>query len=146
MSAFLCSPLDQFDQLAATDHINSCRNRIIGRNYRFLLKFLYSTVIIHPKHAKTFYLLLILTGSAYYCNICTFGYMELQDFVVIHFVDTVTGCDHNIWLMTLFQEINILVNRICCSLIPETVVLGYGRRKYKKSALLTSKVPPLGGT
>ena len=72
--------------------------------------------------------------------------MEIQNLVVIHLVDTVARCDHNIRLMAFLEEINVLVNGICCSLIPQAVVLGDRRGKYKKSSLLTAEVPPFGGT
>ena len=72
--------------------------------------------------------------------------MEIQNLVVIHLVDAVAGCDHNIRLMAFLEEINVLVNGICCSLIPQAVVLGDRRGKYKKSSLLTAEVPPFGRT
>jgi hypothetical protein len=47
--------------------------------------------------------------------------------------------------MTVLQEIEILINSICSSLIPETVFFGDSRSKYEKTALLSSEIPPFGG-
>ena len=64
------------------------------------------------------FLALILTGGAYNCNICPFRNMVFQNFIVIQFVDSITGSDHNIRFMTVLQECKILIDRICSSLIP----------------------------
>ena len=71
--------------------------------------------------------------------------MVFQDFVVIQLVHTVTGSDDHIGLMASFQEIQVLIDGICCTLIPEAVLLGDGRCEYEHTALFTAKVPPFGG-
>ena len=144
MSSFLCSFLNEFNKLSSSDHIDSCRDCIIGRNHRLLLKFCDSAVLIHAENAKTFNLRRIITGSTYHCNIRTFCDMIFQNFVIVHLVDTVAGCDHNIRLMAVLQELKVLVDGICGSLIPETVLLGDGRCKYKQAALFSSEIPPFG--
>ena len=118
MSSFLSSTLDQLDQLSSSDNINTCRYSIIRRNDWFLLKFFNPAVFIHAKHAKSLNLALILTGGTYNCNICPFRNMVFQNFIVIQFVDSITGSDHNIRFMTVLQECKILIDRICSSLIP----------------------------
>ena len=64
--------------------------------------------------------------------------------VVIHLVNTVAGCDHYIWFMTAFKEFQILINSICCSLIPQTVLFCDRRCKYKETTLFSSEIPPFG--
>ena len=146
MSAFLGSALQKLDQLAAPDDINTGRDRIVIGYDRFLFEFFDPAFIIHADHAKTLYFTLVLTCRTYNSDVCTFRNMEIQNLVVIHLVDAVAGCDHDIRLMAFLEEINVLVNCICCSLIPQAVVLGDRRGKYKKSSLLTAEVPPFGGT
>ncbi len=57
-----------------------------------------------------------------------------QYLIVIQLVYTVTTCNNYIWLMTFFQETDILVHRICCATVPPAVVSGYGRSEGIKTS------------
>ena len=113
--------------------------------FRFFFELYDSVVIIHTYHTKAFYFFLIFTGGADDSDIRTLCDMILKHFIIIHPIYTVTGCDNYIWFMTFFQKINVLIDGICCSLIPQAIVLRDRRCKYKQTALFTSKIPPFRG-
>ena len=146
MSALKCRTLQKLNQLSSSYYVDTCRDCIIRRNNRFFFEFYDSAVIIHTYHTKTLDFCLIFTGSADYRDIRTLCDMILKHFIIIHPVYTVTGCDNYIWFMTLFQEINVLIDGICRSLIPQAVVLRNRRCKYKHTSLFTSEIPPFRGT
>ena len=145
MSAFKCRALQKLDQLSSSYYVDTGRNCIIGRNDWFFFELYDSVVIIHTYHTKAFYFFLIFTGGADDSDIRTLCDMILKHFIIIHPVYTVTGCDNYIWFMTFFQKINVLIDGICCSLIPQAIVLRDRRCKYKQTALFTSKIPPFRG-
>ena len=71
--------------------------------------------------------------------------MIFQNFIIVQLVHAVTGSDDHIRLMTSLQEIQVLVDRISGTLIPEAVFFGDSRCEYKHTALLTAEVPPFRG-
>ena len=70
--------------------------------------------------------------------------MIFQHLIKISLVNTVPGCNDYIRFVTFTQKINILIHGIRCSSVPGIVLRCHRRCQYKKSALLTSEIPPLG--
>ena len=56
--------------------------------------------------------------------------MILKDFIVVHLVHTITGCNNNIRLMTTLKESDVLCDRISGSAIPVAVLRCSGRGEY----------------
>ena len=144
MSSFLCAALDHLDQLAAPDHIDSCGDRMIIGQHRFLFEFFDPVVFIHAKHTKSGHILIGIHIFAHNSHIGTFCDMVFQNFVIIQFIYTITGCDDHIGFMASLQKIQVLINRICGSLIPEAVIRSDRRCKHKQTSLLSSEIPPFG--
>ena len=49
---------------------------------------------------------------------------------IVYKLYTVTTADDDIWLMTFFQETDILVHRICCATVPPAVIHCYSWVEY----------------
>ena len=71
--------------------------------------------------------------------------VEIQNLIVIHFVDAVTPCNDHIGFMTALQPDQILIHRIRRAPIPPGIVLGDRGSQKEKTSLLTAEVPPFGG-
>ena len=146
MSSFLCAALDHLDQLAAADDIDSCGNGMIIGYHRFFFKFFDPVIFVHSKHTESGHIFVRIHIFAHDGHIGTFCDMVFQNFVIVQLVHTVTGCDYHIRFMASLQEIQVLIDRICGSLIPEAVIRSDRRCKYKQSSLFSTEIPPFGGT
>ena len=70
--------------------------------------------------------------------------MVLQYFIIIQFIHCIPGGYDHIWLMASFQEIQILIDRICSPPIPISVFCSDRGRKYIQPTLLSPEIPPFG--
>ena len=55
---------------------------------------------------------------------------------------SITACNDDIGLVTLFQEIEVLEDRVSRASVPEIVICCNSRGKYIQSALFTTEIPP----
>ena len=146
VAVFQCTPLDQLDQLSSSNYIDTGRNAVGIAYHRFLFEFFDPAVFIHFDNTESCCVFSSWKVFTYHGDICFFLDMIFQHFVVIQLVYTITGSNDHIRLMTFFQEIQVLCDRICRTAVPETVVCCCGRCKYKQTALFTSEIPPFGRT
>ena len=73
---------------------------------------------------------------------CAFFLMETKHFGIVHFVNVVTGQDDYIFRIVVVDEIDVLVDRICCTIEPFTgVAYFYVRRKDCYAAVFLIQVP-----
>ena len=71
--------------------------------------------------------------------------MVLKHLIIIHLIYRIAGCNDHIWLMASLKEFQILVDRICRSSVPVSVICRDRRSEHIQAALLSSKIPPFGG-
>ena len=90
-----------------------------------------------------FYIDARLHIPAYNSDICFFIDMIFQHLIIIKLIYTITGCNYYIRFMAALQERKILINGICRTSVPVTVIRGHSRCQNKQSALFASKIPPL---
>ena len=112
---------------------------------RLLLEIFHPVVVAEANHTETADIIILrrdILGND--GDIRTLGDMILQNLVVVQLVDTVTGSDHNIRLMRILQEIDILIQCICSTFVPVAVSSCDGRCEDIQTALLTSEIPPFG--
>ena len=142
----LCgAAFNEFNELTSANHINTRRNVITGSYHGLLIEVLDPSVFIHLQDAESCGILFRRKLLVYHSDICLLGNVVFQHLVVIHLVYTVTGYDDHIWLMALLEEIQVLPDGIRRSPVPEAVIRGHCRCKYKQAALFSSEIPPLGG-
>ena len=72
--------------------------------------------------------------------------MIFQHLTVIHFIDGITGGNHNVFLIAALEEGHILINGIRRAAEPCRACIAGIRREYEQAALLSAEVPPFGGT
>ena len=145
MSVLFRTVLDHIDQMSSPDHINPGGNSVGLSHHRLLFKFFHAHRIIHLQCSKP---ARILSWSKFFThdrNVCAFCYMIFQNLVIVHLIHRIAGCNDNVRFVASLQKIKILVNRICGSSVPVSVICCDCRGKYIKSALFSSEIPPLGG-
>ena len=101
-AVLLFTLLNHFNQLASSDYIDTTGDCIGLRHHRFLFKLFNTALLVHLDRTVAFYIGILVHVLTYYCDVCFLFDMILQHFVVIHFVDTVAGSNHNIRFMTVF--------------------------------------------
>jgi len=129
ITVFFRTLLNHLNQLTSSDHIDSAGNRIGLRYNRLLFEFFNPAFFIHLHCTETVYIHTCRHVLADNCNIRLLGYMIFQYLIVIHLVNTVTGCNYYIRLMAVFKEGQILCHGICSSTIPEIVLCRNRRSK-----------------
>ena len=88
-----------------------------------LFKLLDPAVFIHLQHTETGHVFFRRKLFTYNGDICFLLNMIFQNFIIVQLVHAVTRSDDHIRLMTSLQEIQVLVDRISGTLIPEAVFL-----------------------
>ena len=141
---FLCRMFDQVDELSSANYIDSSGDRVRICHHRLFFKLLNPHGVVHLDRPKSRSILSRYKFLAHNSNIRLFLNVVFQDVIVIHLVHRITGCDNDVRLMALLQEIEILINRIRGSPVPVTIFQCNGWGEYKKSPLLSSEIPPLG--
>ena len=142
MSAFFCTMLDQFDQKSSSDYIYSGRNRRRHRYKRFLFKLANPHGVVHPDRSKPTYIFSFFHFFTYNCNIRFFCNMIFQNFIIIQLVHCICRRDDYIRFMSPLQKVQILIDCICGSAIPVSIIYSNRRCKHIQPTLLSSKIPP----
>ena len=142
MSLFLCAMLYQIDQKPSSDYIDSCRDRLGFCHHRLFFELFNSGRFVHAYRTKTSRIFSVIQILTHNCNIRFLCNMVFKDFIIIKLVHRVSGCNDHIWFVTLFQEIQILIDRIGCSSVPVPVIRSDRRCKYIQTTLFSSEIPP----
>ena len=137
--------LNQFNQLAPSDYIDSAGDRVRVGSHRLLLKLFDPAFLIHLQNAEPRDILLCRKFLTHYCNIGFLGDMILEDFVEIQLVHTVACRNDHIRFMTVLEEIKVLVERVRCPPVPEVIIHRHCGGEHIQAALLASEIPPFGG-
>ena len=111
-------------------------------DHRFFLKFFDPGRLVHPHRSEPRHILIRFHIFYNNGNVRFFGDMIFQYFIIIQLVHRIRGCNNHIRLMTPFQKIQILIDRICRSAVPVSVVHGNRRCKHIQTALLSPEIPP----
>ena len=144
IAVFLRTLLYHFNQKTSSDYINTAGNGIGFGHNRFFLKFLNPVFFVHLNGSVTFHIHTGIHLFAYHRNVSLLVNVIFKNLVQIQLIYTITGSNDNIRFMAAFQEGKVLINRICRSPVPVTVLSGNGGREYKQTALLSTKIPPFG--
>ena len=83
-----------------------------------------SFILSTPNRVASSVLGMLLTYNRDICLLCD---MVFQHLIVVQLVYTVAGSNDHVWLMAFLQEIQVLIDGICRTAVPEAVVRGNRR-------------------
>ena len=134
--------LQVFAQLAPREYVNAHRCFVALRLFGLFIKLIDRTVLtcIQDSEARSLFPRhLNLSDGA----VCLFLLMVCDHFGIIHFINMITRKDHHIVRVIPFNKGNILINRVCRTLVPIGLAPALIRRQHMNTGVHAVKIPGL---